>query len=216
MADRTARGATTGGRRGHRRDLRLRPFPALVLDTPEDRRQAMLTLREWAEQETETAIEWFFRDKRAKRLQCKAIRALTVVLAVAGAALPLATAAAGGGVQGWGYVLLAVAAGGKGYDYFFGLSTGWMRDITAAQALQRALSEFRLAWTRQALATAAAGDELAEATVAARLELITGLVTAVRDQVEHETATWRAEFESSTQQLQNAAGAPLPTAAGER
>lgn len=138
------------------RDLRSRPFPAVALRTPEEQRQSLETIREWAEQEAVDAIEWYLRDKRLKRIGSRLIRGLTIVLAIAGTAVPLGGAAAGGPVQSWGYVLLVLAAGCKGFDYFFGLSAGWMRDITAAQSLRGALNTFQLAWTTELLGGARA------------------------------------------------------------
>src|SRR5256885_1816041 len=61
------------------------------------------------------------------------------------------TAAAGGSGQGWGYVLLALAAGCKGFDHFFGLSSSWMRDIGVAHALRAELNAVRLEWATDVL-----------------------------------------------------------------
>ncbi|MFI6638106.1 SLATT domain-containing protein [Streptomyces sp. NPDC050504] len=194
-----ARPTDSHGRRDLR-NLRNRPFPALTADTLRDRNQALQLIRDWAEREAEEAIDWYFRDKRLKRVGSRIVRGLTVALAVAGTAVPLADAANGGGAQGWGYVLLAVAAGCKGFDHFFGLSSGWMRDIAAAQALQGELSRFRMAWSGELLR---GGDgPLEPAALERRLKLITRLVTAVRTHVESETADWLTEFRSTAQQLQ--------------
>jgi hypothetical protein len=95
-------------RSGRRSDLRGRPFPVLNVDGPNGQRETVRLLKAWAEQEAEEAIDWYLRDKRLKRLGSRWVRGLTVLLAVAGTAVPLGGAVSGGPVQGWGYVLLAL------------------------------------------------------------------------------------------------------------
>lgn len=216
-------GESRAPQRGWRRgDLRGRPFPAPPeggLDGPGGQREALRLLREWAEQEAEDAIDWYLRDKKLKRLGSRVIRGLTIMLAVAGTAVPLGVAATGGSAPGWGYVLLAVAAGCRGFDYFFGLSSSWMRDIAAAQALRAELTEVRLEWSAHVLRTGprTAGPDdgrMDPEQLDYQLALVTRLVTAVRAHIESETAEWLAEFSSSSQQLQEQQG-PGAAAAGQ-
>lgn len=200
-----------GGGRGIRRDLRSRPFPGAALEQAGGQAEILRELRTWAEHEAEDAIEWYLNDKRLKRRGSRVISALTILLAVAGTLIPLASVVSGGPPQGWGYVLLALAAGCKGFDHFFGLSSGWMRDITAAQALRAELNDFRMAWAAEGLRAAdgaASGDTLDPAALERRLALLTSLVEAVRRQVESETAEWLNEFRATAQQLQDNAGLP--------
>ncbi|MFF0727939.1 SLATT domain-containing protein [Streptomyces sp. NPDC004134] len=202
-----------GGGRGRRRDLRGRPFPGVALEEAGGQAEILRELRTWAEYEAEDAIEWYLDDKRLKRRGSRVISALTILLAVAGTLIPLASVISGGPPQGWGYVLLALAAGCKGFDHFFGLSSGWMRDITAAQALRAELNDFRMAWAAEQLRAAdgtapAAGGPLDPAALERRLALLTSLVEAVRRQVESETAEWLSEFRATAQQLQDNAGLP--------
>ncbi|MCQ4211535.1 SLATT domain-containing protein [Streptomyces longispororuber] len=214
-------GDTGGDGRGRPRgDLRSRPFPAIASGTPQARRDALVAIRAWAEQEAEDAIDWYLRDRRLKRRGSRFIRGLTILLAVAGTAVPLASSMSGGPPQALGYVLLALAAGCKGFDHFFGLSAAWMRDMAAAQALRTRLSEFRLAWTREELLCAGAApdgpagpdrqDRQDRQDLERRMELISGLVTAVHSQVEGETASWLTEFKASEQQLKDQTTVPGP------
>ncbi|MEO3765878.1 SLATT domain-containing protein [Streptomyces sp. B8F3] len=197
------------GGRGRRRDLRGRPFPGVALEEAGGQAEILRELRTWAEHEAEDAIEWYLNDKRLKRRGSRVISALTILLAVAGTLIPLASVISGGPPQGWGYVLLALAAGCKGFDHFFGLSSGWMRDITAAQALRAELNDFRMAWAADQLRTTApASGPLDPAALERRLALLTSLVEAVRRQVESETAEWLSEFRATAQQLQDNAGPP--------
>jgi len=195
------------------RDLERRPFPAIAADDPAAQREALAALRLWAEQGAEDAIDWYLRDKRRKRVGSRLLQGLAIAFAVAGTAVPLGTSAAGGPGAGWGYVLLAVAAGCKGFDYFFGLSSTWMRDIAVAQALRAELNAVRMDWATDVLragrACARPDEWLQPSEVERQLALITRLVTAVRGQIEGETADWQSEFRSRTRQLNEQGGFPV-------
>lgn len=189
------------------RDLELRPFPQISAASPAAQRDALARLRVWAEQGAEDAMDWYLRDKRRKRIGSRLLQGLAIGFAVAGTAVPLGTAAAGGSGQGWGYVLLAAAAGCKAFDHFFGLSSTWMRDIGVAHALRGELNAVRLEWATDVLRAGPAGsaadpdEPLEPAEVERQLALIARLVAAVRLHVESETADWQAEFSASTRQL---------------
>lgn len=202
----TPAGTGTARRRNRGRgDLEPRPFPAVSADDPGTQREALARLREWAEQGVEDAVDWYLRDKKRKRVGSRTFQGLAIVLAVAGAAVPLGTAAAGGSGQGWGYVLLALAAGCKGFDHFFGLSSTWMRDIAAAHALRGELNAVRLEWASDVLRAGPGGarpdDPLEPAEVERQLALIGRLVTVVRRQIDSETSEWQTEFSANTRQL---------------
>ncbi|MBY8877869.1 SLATT domain-containing protein [Actinacidiphila acidipaludis] len=196
------------------RDLELRPFPDIGADSPAAQREALARLRAWAEQSAEDAMDWYLRDKRRKRTASRLLQGLAIGFAVAGTAVPLGTAAAGGGGQGWGYVLLAVAAGCKGFDHFFGVSSTWMRDIGVAHALRGELNAVRLEWATDVLRAGPAGATrdpdlpLEPAEVERQLALIARLVGAVRGHIEAETGDWQAEFSASTRQLHDQGALP--------
>ncbi|MFJ9705800.1 SLATT domain-containing protein [Streptomyces sp. NPDC101234] len=219
MADRTGRDSGVESDRGPsaRRDLLSRPFPAVATSTPLERLESVQALCAWAEQEAEDAIAWYLADKRLKRQGSRIIRGLMIVLATTGTVIPLVGAATESGIQSWGYVFLAAAAGCKGFDHFFGLSTAWMRDIAAAQALRGELNEFRLAWSAELLRGVA--EEPEQSVIQRRMALIGGLVGAVRRHLDAETADWNAEFRAGLQQLQEQTAVPgqrnTGTGAGE-
>lgn len=196
------------------RDLELRPFPQISADSPAAQREALAQLRAWAEQGAEDAMDWYLRDKRRKRVGSRLLQGLAIGFAVAGTAVPLGTAAAGGSGQGWGYVLLAAAAGCKAFDHFFGLSSTWMRDIAVAHALRGELNAVRLEWATDVLRAGPAavaadpGRPLEPAELERQLALIDRLVSAVRLHVESETADWQAEFSASTRQLHDQGALP--------
>ncbi|CAG6396252.1 SLATT domain-containing protein [Streptomyces cocklensis] len=212
-------GAAVARRSGWRRgDLEAQPFPDVpgtAAADPDVQRETLAGLRAWAEQDAEAAIAWYLKDKRLKRVGSRLLQGLAITFAVAGTAVPLGTAAYGGSGQGWGYVLLAVAAGCKAFDHFFGVSAAWMRDIVVAHALRTELNAVRLEWAADVLRSGPGADRpgrlLEPAEVERQLALIQRLAGAVRSHVDGETAEWQAEFRSSTRQLQGQGGA-LPAA----
>ena len=209
----TGRDEQPRARRVWRRgDLAVRPFPVVIAGTPAEHRAALAELRAWAEQQAEDAIDWYLMDKRRKRVGSRWLQGLAIAFAVAGTAVPLGTAAGGGSGQGWGYVLLAVAAGCKGFDHFFGLSSTWMRDMAVVQTLRGELDAVRLEWAADVLRAgpreAPPAEPLDAAEVERQLALIERLVTAVRGQIETETADWQAEFSSRTRQLHEQGALP--------
>ncbi|UWE11453.1 SLATT domain-containing protein [Actinacidiphila bryophytorum] len=213
----TAQAATAArqGRTWRRGDLEAPPFPEVpeaAAADPAVQRETLARLRAWAEQDAEAAIDWYLRDKRLKRVGSRLLQGFAIAFAVAGTAVPLGTAAYGGSGQGWGYVLLAVAAGCKAFDHFFGVSAAWMRDITVAHALRTELNAVRLEWAADVLRagprTDPPGRLLEPADVERQLALVHRLAAAVRSHVDGETAEWQAEFSSSTRQLQGQGGLP--------
>jgi hypothetical protein len=173
-----------------------------------DPARTLARLRDWAERRAVVTIDWYTRDKAAKRWFSRLLRAAAVVAAVAGGVLPLISGTVDGVNPSLGYVFLATAAGLVAFDHFFGLSSGWMRDIAAIEALQGTLVRFQLDWTRwqaeQAGALPAAPRTPAEATSAA-LDLISALVTAIAEVTEAETAQWITDFSTSVAALRQQA-----------
>ncbi|MFF0011803.1 SLATT domain-containing protein [Streptomyces sp. NPDC005374] len=203
----------SGGGRARRRDLRGRAFPALTTSTSAERLRSVESLRVWVEQEAEDAMDWYLEDKRLKRVGSRAIRGVMIVLATTGTVIPLVGAATDADIQSWGYVFLAAAAGCKGFDHFFGLSTAWMRDIIAVQALHSELNEFRLAWSAELLRDSTGEPE--QAVIERRMRLIGGLAGKIRGHLEAETADWTTEFRAGLQQFQDQSAAlPAPREAG--
>jgi hypothetical protein len=197
-----------------RGDLRARSFPRPATKEPwvtdsRHRLDAIEALRDWAEGQAEDAIDWYLKDKAIRRVGSRLLRALAIVLVVAGGLMPLLSAAWTGNAAGWGYVLLAAAAGCVAFDHFFGLSSGWMRDMAAAQTLQRRLTEFRLEWTTNLLRPAShtaeqvagGGSAVDDAELTRRLNLVGQFAMEIADLVESETSEWLTEFRSSVGRL---------------
>jgi hypothetical protein len=193
-----------------RGDLLVRTFPEVRAITLADRARVVDEVRDWAEGQAGDAIDWYLRDKNMMRVWSRLLRGLTVVLFFAGGIAPLVNVARGGDAGGWGYVLLAAAAGCAAFDHFFGVSSAWMRDMTAIQAIQRRLTDFRMVWAARLLRPPAPGAmvEVDDAELAGRLELIGALVADVTVLVEAETTEWLAEFRSNMVNLYGQVGLP--------
>ena len=183
------------------RDLNAERYPFATPDDWRDPNQAFTTLYRHAEGKAIETMNWYLRDKRGKKRWSRALRALAIALAAGGGVLPLLSAARPGmGGASWGYVLLALAAACIGFDRFFGLSSGWMRDVTTAQTIQRRLERFQLDWAVEC-ARAASGP-IGSMQVLNRFELLRAFGEDLLDFVRHETAEWVVEFQSSLAQLE--------------
>ncbi|MEO3813495.1 SLATT domain-containing protein [Sphaerisporangium sp. B11E5] len=171
----------------------LPPLPRPEVEQWVDPGMALDDLRDWAEGRALELIDWYARDKKVRRVASRALRAGAVMLAVAGGVSPLVFREGAG--ANLGYVFLALAAGCVAFDHFFGISSGWMRDIAALMSLRGRLTRFHLDWAAwQAEGT---GPD----RTAGGLALIDALVTDVVRISERETAQWIAEFDNSMASL---------------
>jgi hypothetical protein len=171
--------------------------------------ECLLQLRRYVESRTTDAIVWYLARKGPVARWSKVLRLSAIVLATAGAVLPLI----GGtplldGTNGllagkYGYVFLALSGATVLLDRLFGLSSRWMRYMTTAMALQRRLAEFEMDWAASWLEVV---DQ--HPTQDQRQQLV-GLVRAFRfavvDELEQETRVWVAEFQSGMAQLERQA-----------
>ncbi len=185
-----------------REDIRHAPLPVLRPDDwLRDPESAAELLRCWADGEGEQAVNWYLQDKASKRFGSRLLRGCAIVLALAGGLAPLVSTGRGGpSSSNWGYVLLAVAAGLVAFDHFFGLSSGWMRDMSTAQALQRRLTEFRLTWAEASAAEVSSGSAV---NPSGRLQLVASFVRDVDALIASETGEWLTEFRTNVGQLQS-------------
>ncbi|WP_371409481.1 SLATT domain-containing protein [Micromonospora zamorensis] len=184
--------------------MTIRPFPVLAAGQQQPD-LVLHGLREWAEGQAEDSIAWYLHDKAVRRRFSRVLRGGAILLGIAGGVVPLVSAASAGSGASWGYVLLAMAGGCLAFDHFFGLSSAWMRDIATAQALQRALTEFRLDWAAAELGNATEDHE-ADLLIQQREKLIRVLVMRTAELVEAETDEWLSEFRSNIGDLTRRSG----------
>jgi hypothetical protein len=188
-----------------RRDLRAVPFPEQALQQWQDPEVALALLYRHAEGRAIDAVDWYLEDKRSKRTWSRGLRAVAILLVVAGGLQPvLEGARPGGGAPAWGYVLLALAVACAGFDRFFGLSSGWMRAMTTAQALRRRLELLQYDWAAEC--ARAATRTVDGKQVLARLALLRAFAEDAAALLQQETSEWVAEFQSNLVQVETAAG----------
>jgi conflict system pore-forming effector with SLATT domain len=190
-----------------RRDLRARPFPTAAMEQWQDTEAALVLLYRYAEARAIDAADWYLQDKWAKRIWSRGLRLLVILLVSAGGLQPLLDAAAPGagpGSAAWGYVLLALAAACIGLDRFFGISSGWMRSMTTAQALEHRLEQLQYDWAAECARSAARTVDPKQ--VQTRLALLRAFSDDVAALMQQETAEWVLEFQRSLLRLEASSG----------
>ena len=198
-----------------RRDLRAVPFPDQALQQWQDPEVALARLYRHAEERAIDAVDWYLEDKRGKRAWSRALRVVAILLVVAGGLQPvLAATGPGRGEPAWGYVLLALAAACIGFDRFFGLSSGWMRTMTTAQALRRRLELLQYDWAVEC--AKAATRTVDGKQVLTRVGLLRAFADDAAVLMQQETSEWVTEFQSTLVQLETSAARSSPVGARAR
>jgi hypothetical protein len=185
-------------------DLRALPFPLGDWGEPAER---LAELYRWAEAGALRTVDWYLADRIRKRRGARALRLGAAVFGTAGAALPLAELTGTvGTTTGWGCLALLLAAVCLGLDRLFGLTSGWMRDVATAQAVQRRLESLRFDWASESVREVLGPTEGTAAEAAERcLAILRRFCDDLADLVRLETADWIVEFGG------RGAGAPLRT-----
>ncbi|WP_344330389.1 SLATT domain-containing protein [Kitasatospora putterlickiae] len=195
--------ATTVARRAstrRRSDLSTRQFPLGDWGEPAERLEE---LYRWSEERAVEAIEWYRRDRIWKRRWARLLRFGSAGFAVGGAAAPLVdlSGAVTHGAE-WGYVGLALAAACYGADRAFSLTSGWMRDVSTAQALQRRLEAFQFDWASECVREVLGPTEGTAGEAAERcLGVLRRFCEDVSDMVRTETSEWMLEFRAGMTRL---------------
>ncbi|MBB0232693.1 SLATT domain-containing protein, partial [Streptomyces calidiresistens] len=95
----------------------------------------------------------------------------------------------------WGYPLLLGAVACLACDRWFGLTSGWMRDVATAQAVQRRLEALRYEWATESVREALGPTEGTAGEAAERcLGVLRRFSEDVTELVRAETADWMLEF----------------------
>ena len=160
-------------------------------------------LYRWVERGALDTAAWYLEDRTWKRRGAWALRTGTAAGALTGAALPLldVTGAADGSAP-WGFLALLLAVACVAGDRFFGMTSGWMRDVATAQAVHRRLQAFQFDWASECIREVLGPAEGTASEAAERcLSVLRRFSEDVTELVRVETADWMVEFRSS--------GAPL-------
>nr|WP_165989835.1 SLATT domain-containing protein [Streptomyces sp. YIM 98790] len=181
------------GRGGRAGDVFGRPFPAGDWGEPAERLEQ---LYQWVEQEAMRAADWYLHDRVWKRRGARLLRFGAALGVAAGAALPMLELAgtAREGIAVWGYLALLGAALCVGCDRYFGLTSGWMRDVATAQAVQRRLEALRYDWAAESVREVLGPAEGTASEAAERcLSVLRRFSEDITDLVRSETVDWMLE-----------------------
>ncbi|MER7795126.1 SLATT domain-containing protein [Streptomyces sp. NPDC097640] len=181
-------------------DLLGRPFPQGDWGEPAER---LDELYRWVEEGALQVARWYLTERVWKRRIARALRVGAAVTGVVGAILPLLdlNGVLGGGA-GWGCLMLLVAASCVGCDRFFGLTSGWMRDVATAQAVQRRLEALQFDWASESVREVLGPTEGTAAEAVERcLAVLRRFCEDVSELVRTETAGWMVDFGSGSAPL---------------
>ncbi|MFI8188691.1 SLATT domain-containing protein [Streptomyces sp. NPDC085946] len=181
-------------------DLTGRAFPLGDWGEPAAR---LDELYRWVERGALDTVAWYLADRVWRRRAACSLRGGAALGAVAGAALPLLDmTGVVGGVAPWGYLALLLAVACVAADRFFGVTSGWTRDVATAQAVQRRLQALQFDWASESVREVLGPAEGTAAEAAERcLGVLRRFSEDVTELVRVETADWMVEFRTG--------GAPL-------
>ncbi|AVH57435.1 MULTISPECIES: SLATT domain-containing protein [Streptomyces] len=181
-------------------DLTGRPFPLGDWGEPAER---LHELYRWVERGALDTAAWYLADRVGKRWGSRALRGGAAVGAVCGAALPLLDlTGVVGGVAPWGYLALLLGVACVAGDRFFGVTSGWIRDVATAQAVQRRLLVLQFDWASESVRDVLGPAEGTASEAAERcLGLLRRFSEDVTELVRAETVDWMVEFRTGAAPL---------------
>ncbi|WP_424858265.1 SLATT domain-containing protein [Streptomyces sp. SAI-170] len=181
-------------------DLMGRAFPQGDWAEPAER---LDELYRWVEHGALQTAAWYLSDRVWKRRGARALRTGAALGAVGGAALPLLDlTAVMGGVAPWGYLALLVSVACVAVDRFFGVTSGWIRDVATAQAVQRRLQVLQFDWASESVREVLGPTEGTAGEAAERcLAVLRRFCEDVTELVRAETADWMVEFRTGSAPL---------------
>ncbi|MGC0339050.1 SLATT domain-containing protein [Streptomyces sp. SLBN-8D4] len=181
-----------------RADLAGRTFPLGDWGEPAVR---LDELYRWVEHRALETASWYLADRVGKRRWARALRGGAAAGAVTGAVLPLLglTGVVGAGAAPWGYLALLLAVACVGVDRFFGVTSGWIRDVATAQAVQRRLQALQFDWASESVREVLGPTEGTAAEATERcLGVLRRFSEDVTELIRVETADWIVEFRNGS------------------
>ncbi|MFI9151072.1 SLATT domain-containing protein [Streptomyces sp. NPDC053367] len=174
-------------------DLTGRAFPHGDWAEPAER---LDELYRWVEEGALQTAAWYLADRVWKRRGARALRTGAAAGVVGGAALPLLDLTeVMGGVAPWGYLALLLSVACVAVDRFLGVTSGWIRDVATAQAVQRRLQVLQFDWASESVREVLGPTEGTAGEAAERcLAVLRRFCEDVTDLVRAETADWMVEF----------------------
>ncbi|GAA3967035.1 SLATT domain-containing protein [Streptomyces marokkonensis] len=174
-------------------DLTGRTFPLGDWTLPAER---LDELYRWVERGALDTAARYLADRTWKRRSAVALRGGAAVGALAGAALPLLDmSGVAGSVARWGYLALLFAVACVTADRYFGVTSGWMRDVATAQAVQRRLQVLQFDWASESVREVLGPADGTASEAAERCLLVLRRFSEdVTELVRTETADWMVDF----------------------
>ncbi|MEV7794933.1 SLATT domain-containing protein [Streptomyces sp. NPDC087512] len=190
-------GAAAGPRAG---DLTARAFPLGDWALPADR---LDELYRWVERGALETAAWYLADRAGKRRAARLLRGGTAAGVLAAAALPLLdTTGVVGGAAPWGYLALLLGVACVAGDRYFGVTSGWMRDVATAQAVQRRLQALQFDWASESVREVLGPADGTASEAAERCLLVLRRFSEdVTELVRAETADWMGDFRTGAAPL---------------
>ncbi|MFJ3231590.1 SLATT domain-containing protein [Streptomyces sp. NPDC086787] len=190
-------------------DLTGRAFPLGDWGEPAERLDELFR---WVERRALETAAWYLADRVWKRQAARVLRVGAAVGAVSGAALPLLElTGAVDGTSVWGYLALTLGLACAAADRYFGLTSGWMRDVATAQAVQRRLQVLQFDWASECVREVLGPAEGTASEATERcLAVLRRFSEDVTELVRTETADWMVEFRTGSAPLgiQSAVASP--------
>ncbi|MFE2143169.1 SLATT domain-containing protein, partial [Streptomyces sp. NPDC059456] len=189
-------------------DLTGGPFPLGDWGEPAER---LDELYRRVEADALRTAEWYLSDRAWKRRGARVLRIGAAAGAIAGASMPLLElTGSASGLLPYGYLSLLLGAACLACDRFFGLTSGWMRDVATAQAVQRRLQTLQFDWASENVREVLGPTEGTASEAAERcLTVLRRFSEDVTELVRSETAEWMVEFSSGPAPLvMQSRGAP--------
>ncbi|MEU0223108.1 SLATT domain-containing protein [Streptomyces sp. NPDC006284] len=181
-------------------DLTGRAFPLGDWALPAER---LDELYRWVERGALDTAAWYLADRLWKRRSAVALRGGAATGAVAGAALPLLDMSGlVGGAAPWGYLALLFGVACVAADRYFGVTSGWMRDVATAQAVQRRLQVLQFDWASESVREVLGPADGTASEAAERCLLVLRRFSEdMTDLVRAETADWMVDFRTGAAPL---------------
>ncbi|OSC49780.1 hypothetical protein B5181_40700, partial [Streptomyces sp. 4F] len=106
------------------------------------------------------------------------------------------------GAAPWGYLALLLAVACVAGDRYFGVTSGWMRDVATAQAVQRRLQMLQFDWASESVREVLGPADGTASEAAERcLTVLRRFSEDVTELVRAETADWMVDFRSGVAPL---------------